>query len=186
MAKIFTRNALNSIRSVGSIAPSSKYLVADMLKIIDFNKDLNILEFGPGNGVITKAISKKITKKSKLITYELNVDFYNHVESAFSEEENVFVLNKSAFDFDEYLRKVGISHIDYIVSSLPLALFKKEDKVKLFKKCGAFLKQEGAFLQYQYSLNSYKTLKENFNKVNLSFTLINLPPAIIYQCSGPK
>lgn len=186
MANNFTKQALQSIKSVGSVAPSSKFLVDDMLGVIDFTKDLTIVELGSGQGAFTLPIAERMTEDSKLIAFELNDEFFMHTKSKLSKFSNVQILQKSAFDIATFLSAQNIDKIDFVVSSLPLALFKKIEVNNLLSSCNKFLGPHGKFLQYQYSLNSYKLLKKHFNHVNLSFTLFNLPPAIIYTCCDTK
>ena len=47
-------NEFKKENRIGAIAPSSKFLAKKMMKEIDFSKDLNIIELGPGNGVFTE------------------------------------------------------------------------------------------------------------------------------------
>jgi len=65
---LFTKEVLFSIKKVGAIAPSSKYLAKNILKDISFDENQVILEFGSGNGAITKHILKQLPSKSKLIS----------------------------------------------------------------------------------------------------------------------
>jgi phospholipid N-methyltransferase len=81
------------------------------------------------------------------------------------------------------LHELGIEKVDYLISSLPLAILPKADLDVLFKKIPQYLINDGNFVQYQYSLNKYKFLKSVFNSVKLDFTPINLPPAFIYRCT---
>ena len=46
-------------KTVGAIAPSSKFLMKKMIAPIDFQKADVIVELGPGNGVFTKVFWKE-------------------------------------------------------------------------------------------------------------------------------
>ncbi len=184
MSKSFTAHALHSLKSIGSVAPSSKFLVNNMLKSIDFSKPLVIVEFGAGNGAFTKSLVSKVHKDSTLLSFELNQEFVTDLKNNLGRHKHLHIVHDSAFNFEKHLARAGVTKVDYFVSSLPLALFKSHEKSDFLKTCSSYLKPEGSFLQYQYSLNSYKKLKQNFNKVGLGFTLINVPPAFIYECSN--
>ncbi len=184
MSKSFTAHALHSLKSIGSVAPSSKFLVNNMLKSIDFSKPLVIVEFGAGNGAFTKSLITKVHKQSKLISFELNDDFVQELSQRLGKHQQLNLIHDSAFNFEEHLQNLGVKKVDYFVSSLPLALFNAQQKSEFLKTCSNYLQADGKFLQYQYSLNSYKKLKQNFNKVGLGFTLINVPPAFIYECTN--
>ena len=95
---------------------------------------------------------------------------------------NIFILNQSALDLDLILREQSIEKVDFIVSSLPLAILKEEEKKSLLGKIKRNLKEGGVFVQYQYSLGSLKELKSFFRRVDIELTIRNLPPAFIYKC----
>mgnify|MGYP000483529453 CR=1 FL=1 len=43
-----------------------------MLEDIDFSKTLTIVEFGPGNGSLTKDLLTNLSSDSQLISFEIN------------------------------------------------------------------------------------------------------------------
>ena len=55
----FIKESLKSIKEVGAVLPSSKFVVSKMIESINFKRDNLILELGPGTGVITNQILKK-------------------------------------------------------------------------------------------------------------------------------
>ena len=56
----FFKESIKSMKTSGSIAPSSKYLIQKCLKNVNFDKAEVILEFGVGDGVITEEILKRL------------------------------------------------------------------------------------------------------------------------------
>jgi len=176
--KLFAKEVASSIKNIGAIAPSSRYLANNILKHIDFGEDQVVLEFGSGNGAITKHILRQLPSSSKLISLEINAPFLEHCKSKFSEYKNFEIYNHSAIEFDSLLSDLGVDKVDYLVSSLPLAMIPNEDLTVLFNKIPKYLVAE-----YQYSLNKYKFLKNIFSEVKLGFTLTNLPPAFVYRCT---
>ena len=56
----FIKESLKSLKEVGTIFPSSKFVVEKMVAPINFEKKLIILELGSGSGVITKKLLEKI------------------------------------------------------------------------------------------------------------------------------
>ena len=63
----FLKESLKNIRQIGSIFPSSRFVVRKMIEPIDFEKKITILELGSGTGVITKQLLEKINSESTLI-----------------------------------------------------------------------------------------------------------------------
>lgn len=182
--KLFIKEALSSMKTSGTIAPSSKYLINDCLKNIDFEKAKTIVEFGAGDGCFTNEISQRMRDDAVLYSFEINPQFYDYCSNKFQSLSNVHILNQSALEFDRILAEQNIDKVDYFVSSLPLTLFKKADIDILLNKVSDNLNKDGLFIQYQYSLDKYKQLKSSFDKVNLGLTVRNLPPAIIYKCAA--
>jgi phospholipid N-methyltransferase len=170
------------MKTSGSIAPSSKYLIRKCLKYIDFETANVILEFGVGDGVITEEILKKINPNCKVIAIEINENLFDYTQKKFQQHPNLDLVLGSAFDFDQILKDKGVDKIDYVVSSLPLSLFENGEIKDLFEKVPNYLAEDGAFIQYQYTLGKYPYLKKIFEKVSIDFTLMNAPPALIFTC----
>lgn len=162
--------------------PSSRFLIKRMLNSIDFSKNNILIEFGPGNGIITKEILKKLTPNSKIICFELNTNFVNHLNKI--EDDRIIIINKSADKIKEELIKLGIHKIDYCISSLPLTNIPNNIGISILKKTNYLLKPTGLFIQYQYSLTFLKKLKNIFSNQNVSiqFEMLNFPPAFVYIC----
>ena len=181
--KLFVKEVVNSIKHICAIAPSSRYLANNIIKHINFEDNQVIMEFGSGNGAITKQILKQMPSSSRLISLEINDPFLKHCQDKFKVYNNFEIYNHSAIEFDSLLKQLEIEKVDYLISSLPLAILPKADLDVLFKKIPQYLINDGSFVQYQYSLNKYKFLKSVFDNVTLGFTPINLPPAFIYKCT---
>jgi phospholipid N-methyltransferase len=181
--KLFVKEVVNSIKNIGAIAPSSRFLANNIIEHINFNEHQILLEFGCGNGAITKQILKQLPSSSRLISLEINDSFLKHCRQKFKDYDNFEIYNHSAIDFELLLHELEIDKVDYLISSLPLAIIPKADLDVLFEKIPQYLTNDGSFVQYQYSLNKYKFLKSIFRDVKLGFSPINLPPAFIYKCT---
>mgnify|MGYP001555623505 FL=1 len=86
--KLFVKEVVNSMKHIGAIAPSSKYLANNIIKYINFEDDQIILEFGCGNGAITKQILKQMPSSSRLISLEINDPFMKHCQDNFKVYNN--------------------------------------------------------------------------------------------------
>ena len=177
----FFKVAVKNIKTSGTIAPSSRFLAQKMLKRIDFTTSKVIVELGPGNGVITHQILKKISPDAQLICFEVNDDFYNHIKKI--NHPRLTVLKVSAEDIEIELQKIGHTKACHIVSSLPLSIIPKEISHSILENSLRVLKKNGTFIQYQYSLTYYKYLKTVFkDAISLDFEVLNIPPAFVYRC----
>ncbi|AOW22108.1 class I SAM-dependent methyltransferase [Urechidicola croceus] len=178
----FFKEAVKSIKTSGTFIPSSRFLVKRMLKNVNFQTSEVIIEFGPGNGIITTEILKRLKPKAILICFEINQNFHDELERI--NNDQLVVLNASAEDIESELLKLGISKVDSIISSLPLAILPKELSQNIIINAHKVLKNEGIFVQYQYSIQFLKQFKTIFNKnkVDLDFEPLNVPPAFLYVC----
>lgn len=173
----FMREFFKHWRTVGSITPSSKWLVRKMLKPLDFRRANVVVELGPGLGCVTKALLKRMKPTARLIVLEMNEDFCQKLRMI--KDSRLIVYHQSALELKQYL---GNEQADYVVSGIPLALLPTKDKSRLLSLVRNGLAQDGRFVQFQYSLESYQDLKSTFKAVNLDFTVLNIPPAFVYSC----
>ena len=179
---LFFREALKTLKSSGTISPSSKYLIRDCLKGLDISKKNLILEFGAGDGCFTKEILGRMRKDAKLISFEINDYFFNHCKNIFQDESNLTIHKKSALEFPEIINTIPDNTVDLIISSLPLSLFDSSEITQLFRQIKKYLRQDGCFVQYQYSIGKYWLLKKEFHEVKIDYTILNIPPALSFQC----
>jgi len=180
--KSFFKEAVSTFKTSGTVRPSSKYLINDCLKYLDFQEGQVVLEFGAGNGCVTQELLNRLPISSRLISFEVNPIFFDYCKKEFKNYANFTIVNHSAVAFEGVLKANAIEKVDYIVSSLPLTLLKEEDVIALLDKIPNYLKKEGYFVQYQYSLGKYRLLKQKFSRVNVDFTLRNVPPSFVYKC----
>ena len=106
-------------KTVGAIVPSSKFLASKMLKRIDFNKNQNIVELGPGTGIFTNEILKKMSLGSNLISIELNKSFHNQLSHKFKSDYRFTSVLGSAEDISNAIQKKNINTADIIITYLP-------------------------------------------------------------------
>ncbi|WP_173021567.1 class I SAM-dependent methyltransferase [Lewinella sp. W8] len=174
----FLREALRSFRSTGAIARSSPALVQKLVEPLPQNRPLNIVELGPGDGCVTRAILEKVHPQSRVTAFEINEAFVARLASI--EDDRLRVLGIGA---DQLTHHFAPASVDYVVSSLPLSMIDKATKAAILQQAQTVLRPNGRFLQFQYALQDYGLLKDYFHRVSVSFTLANLPPAFIYSCS---
>ena len=175
----FFVSTLKSLSQTGTVAPSSKYLIKEILQRITFEPNQILIEFGTGNGCITDALISRMDSSSILYSLEINNEFYRYSKKKYAAYPNVRILNLNATNFDEILEN---REVDYFISSLPLAIIPNRVTEQIIQKAHQNIKPTGRYIQYQYSLNKFSYLKKQFKKVELDFTIRNFPPAFIYSC----
>ncbi len=175
----FFSEFLKQGKNIGSITPSSKFLVKKMIEPVDFNKARIIVEFGPGTGVITLEILKNMSENTKLIVFEINDEFVEQLKEI--PDTRMEIINDNAENIETHLKERGIEKVDYVISSIPLAMIPKKTEYAILNSVKNILNPDGALIQFQYSLASLKKLKEIFD-VKIDFTSMNFPPACIFTC----
>jgi len=174
----FIRQALANFKNVGAVAGSSRFLVERMLKPVDFNETLNIVELGPGGGNFTRAILKKMTSESKLLAYEINDSFYKELSGRIHDKRFSLKHDSAAAIAQDFETGTG----DVVVSSLPLAMMPVTVKNEILEASFRALKPGGLYLQYQYSRNDLALVKGYFPGLKTRLAPVNIPPAIVYIC----
>ncbi len=174
----FLREAARSFRDTGAVARSSRFLVDRMLRRVDFTAPgLHVLEYGTGEGCITREILEQLPPDGRLTAFELNPVFAERIASM--NHPSLRTINGGAQLTGRYVEPASV---DYIVSSLPLSNIPDAVKKLILNEAKRALKPGGLFVQYQYALQDYQLIREHFSEVDLSFTLLNLPPAFVYEC----
>lgn len=171
---------IRNIRTTGTITPSSTRLVNRLLSPIDFSTAKCIIELGPGNGCVTRALLARMRPDSKLICLEVNHDFVDALNKF--QDPRLQVHRACASTIRAILDDQNIPQVDHVVSSLPLAILDAPMVATILTVVGSNLRDGGKFLQYQYSLKNYSDVKPRFSDVKLKFTLRNMPPAFVYEC----
>lgn len=174
----FFKEAVKSFRTTGSIAASSPALVKKLVEPLPTDRPLTIIELGPGDGCVTRAILQKIHPQSTLTAFEINPAFVEKL--AVIQDDRLRVLSVGAEQLREYFEA---GSVDYVLSSLPLSMIPQEVKEEILRQAQLILRADGQFFQFQYALQDYGLLKDYFQRVSVSFTMANVPPAFIYSCS---
>src|SRR5271154_3563598 len=71
---LFARNFFKFPSMIGSVVPSSKFLVKDLMAEVDWDRARVLVEFGPGVGTLTREILKRMRPDAVLVAIELNED----------------------------------------------------------------------------------------------------------------
>ncbi len=178
---LFARNFFRHPRMLGSIVPSSRFLVRQLLEPINWNRARVIVEYGPGVGVITREVLRHMRPDACLIAIEMNPDFVGHLKATLT-DARLRVVQGSAEDVDEILRRDGFMRADYIISGIPFSTIPKPVRARILQKTHDVLETGGAFLVYQFSTRVLEDLKRVFGYVGRSFQPLNVLPAHLFIC----
>src|SRR5262245_12390821 len=103
---LFARNFFRHPLMLGSIVPSSRFLIRGLLSPVDWNRARVIVEYGPGVGDITAEVLRRMRADAMLIAIEMNPDFVSYLRGALT-DQRLRVVAGSAESVDEILRRFG-------------------------------------------------------------------------------
>ena len=179
---LFTRIFFKYPSMLGSVIPSSPFLVNDLLREVDWDRARVVVEFGPGVGTITREILKRMRSYSVLMAIELNDDFVEYLGSTIR-DPRLRIVHGSAADVRQILAEHNLAPADYIISSLPYSIMSESLRQEVVIESRRALNARGSLLVYQYSRAVLPYLKSSFSSVQQGFQLFNILPARIFHCT---
>jgi phospholipid N-methyltransferase len=178
MSVLFFKRFLQRPFQVASIIPSSKALVERVAAKMDFSRPRVIAEYGPGEGVHSRAIARRMHPGSKLLLFELDSAFSRDLRRQFSGDPRVHVVNADAATLPQELERRGIEQCDYILSGIPFSILEIKKKRALLQKTHEALKPGGSFIIYQVT-NELRQHATFFDEADSEYFLQNIPPMFI-------
>ncbi|HVI80476.1 MAG TPA: rRNA adenine N-6-methyltransferase family protein [Candidatus Acidoferrum sp.] len=179
---LFARNFFKYPSMLGSIVPSSRFLVKDLMSEIDWDRARVLVEFGPGVGTITREVLKRMRPDAVLVVIELNEEFVQYL-GATIRDPRLRIVHGSAAHVRRILAEQGLAPADCIISGLPYSLLPEELRKEIVSESRQALKAEGSLLVFQFSPSVLPYLKSSFSSVKLGFQLLNILPARIFHCT---
>lgn len=187
----FLQSFIREPASVGALSPSSKALAREMIGGFGLRNADTVVELGPGTGAFTHLIRQSIGDRTTLLALELDPVHVRTLQQRFA---GLTVYNESAERLVECLAWSGKSEAEYIVSGLPWANVPTETQRRILDAILASLAPGGVFSTFAYchahwmpkARQFQQGLRERFENVETSRVVWrNLPPAVVYKCSGP-
>lgn len=166
--------------TVASWSPSSTHVMKAMMQDIDWDNAQCIVELGAGTGPITEGLVQFAKSHTKLVIIEQDADFCRLLREKFPQHD---IVEGDACKLDEILAERGISHVDHVISGLPLPSFPKALRDEVIRQSAKVLNSKGDFRQLTNMPWVYRGLyKQYFRNVAFRFVPWNFPPAGVYYC----
>jgi len=179
---LFAFNFIRHPHMLGSIIPSSRFLVNQVLDPIDWDAAQVIVEYGPGVGTFTAEILRRMRSDATLLVIETNRDFVRFLRQSLP-DERLHVVQDSAAQVQAILQRLGLAQPRYIISGIPLGSMPEPVRTDIVGKTRAALAPGGTFLVYQFTARVLPVLQSTFGNVRRSFERRNLPPAQLFACA---
>ena len=188
----FLKEYFTSPKHVGGPSPSSRGLAELITEAAGVRNADSVVEFGPGTGVFTEVIARKLKKDAKFLAIEISEEF---VKQTRERCPNVEVIHDSAANASKHLAARGLDSCDCIVSGLPFAVFDPSLQDDILNAAHAVLRPGGVFVTFTYffspwlprGIRFYRRLRGRFPNVEkTSIVWRNVFPAFAYRCIKEK
>lgn len=178
---LFAHNFVKHPRMLGSVIPSSRFLIDEVLGQVDWKRARVIVEYGPGVGTFTAHILRRMRADATLVVIEMNPDFVRFLREGYP-DPRLHVVHGSAADTAGVLRGLGHARADYVISGIPFSTMPTELRESILRTTSALLDPRGAFLVYQFSARVLPDLRRIFGRVRRGFEPLNVLPAQLFFC----
>jgi phospholipid N-methyltransferase len=176
----FLIEAMRNWKQSGTITQSSPNLCKAMVEHLDPLRDKYIVEFGAGDGVITKYILEKLPSDGKLFSFEINDALFEQMNNIV--DHRLIPIYDSAENLGIYLNKAGIAQVDGVISSIPFVVLPTELTISILEEAKKYLKPGSFFVQFNYSKILKGVYKSVFHNYTTKYVFMNTPPAFVFKC----
>ena len=172
----FFINTILSGGKVGAIAKSSDYVVEGVLKHVQGPLD-TVVEYGPGDGVMTKAILKYLRPQGRLVAIESDPEFVKILREIGGPRVEIIEGNVEEVISHE---SWSIKDADLVLSSIPFSFLTFLERDRVVAKTYEMLRPHGSCIVFhQYSTLIKETLEKHFGTVTAEFEPRNVFPCFI-------
>jgi phospholipid N-methyltransferase len=185
----FLESVLRDPRATGAIAPSSKRLARKLVEASRVSEARDILELGPGTGVVTREILETMKPDARILAIEHSREFVSDLSSRYPDAS---VVHGCASELKKHSQKHGFTAADSIISGLPWTIFPTAMQAAILRDSRDLLRPGGVFVTIAcfgpHLLPSGKAFRQildaTFSQVVRGSVLLrNVPPAFVYACS---
>jgi len=166
---------------LGSVFPSSRFLIQRILDRIEWTATRVIVEYGPGVGNVSHELLHRLRPDGRLILIEMNMEFVSLLRKRFS-DQRVTVVHGSAADVRSILEECGVDRADYVISGIPYSTIPVELRRRILRESRAVVGERGEVIVYQFMRTILPQLRSCFGQVVEEFEPLNIPPARLWYC----
>ncbi|WP_283136855.1 class I SAM-dependent methyltransferase [Rhizohabitans arisaemae] len=188
----FLREFIRNPVATGAVAPSSRYLAAEIVAPVPERGDPVIVELGPGTGSFTAEIQRRLGGRGVHIAVEVNERLAGPLARKFPQVDVVVGCGST---LPKILADRGLDHADAVISGLPWAIFPESLQLGILGAVRQVMVPHGAFTTFAYihaksappGRRFRRTLGQTFEEVVTGRTVWrNLPPALVYHARRPR
>ena len=175
----FFKGFLRNPKEVGSIIPSSRFLTRRVLACGRVHEARVIVELGPGTGVFTREILRRMPRDAVLVAVEINRDFVSVLRRTIV-DRRLLMYEGSAADLVKALAEAGEEQADLVVSGVPFSTMERGAGRRTLEAAKRVLSRRGRFVAYQFRSHVRRFAEPVFGPAETHSGFWNLPPMRIY------
>ena len=173
--KEFMKTAIKDYR-VGALAPTSQKAARRIVGLLKPGCRY-LIEYGPGNGAVTRAILERLPPTGQVVAIEINLNFARSLQTI--SDRRLRVIAGDALEFIQRPDIIGLPQVETIISGIPFSFLKPARRQEIIQNTRELLTKDGLFLVYQLSPLILPTLKQHFRRVRVAFEPRNFLPYFI-------
>jgi phospholipid N-methyltransferase len=179
--RVFAKNFFLHPTMLGSLIPSSTFLVERLLGKVDWSRVRVIVEYGPGVGTITREVLRRMRPVAVLIALVINPEFVDFLTASIP-DPRLRIFEGSAAEVRQVLSEQGCDRADYVIAGIPFSVLKPDERGEILQATREVLQPDGALLVYQFSPKVLPDLRRTFPTVIRGFEPFNVLPAQLFFC----
>ena len=157
---------------------TTKNMVKRIIAKIDFDNAGIIVQYGAGNGTITKMLLENMKPKSILFVFETNKSMIDELLQI--NDKRLIIVNGGAEHANIILKnRYKIESVDFVVSTIPFTFIDRRKRRRIINRTHSLLNKKGGFLSFYQSWLIFSLTARKFQKVNWKMALLNLVPTLI-------
>jgi len=164
---------------IGAVMPSSRFAVRNIMRFVPYGIK-TVLEYGPGDGVLTRQLLARLPADGRLVAIETNGTMCSEVEAI--RDPRLVLVRDDATQAADIAARLGFREFDFVISGIPFSMLSAQTRRATVRMTHDLLSQSGMFLVYQTSPLMVPYLKECFD-VHTAFEPRNVPPYFIMRAS---
>jgi phospholipid N-methyltransferase len=175
----FLLGFLKNPKEVGSVIPSSKFLIRKVVECMKVPEARVIAELGPGTGVLTHGILRRMRPDAKLVAIELNSKFAQLLRHDMH-DVRLTVFEGSSTELERALEMAGEAQADVVVSGIPFSTMHHGAGRETMAAAKRVLRPGGRFVAYQFRSEVRNYGDPVFGPAETHPGFLNVPPMRVY------
>ena len=123
---------------IGALTPSSKYFVRDVIKRMPLVNAETVVEYGAGEGVVTRGMLKEMPKNLELIAIDTNAELVNNLKKINGPRLQIY-----HGKVQEFIVQRKAKSVDCAISGIPFTYLAPKDKEYILAHTAKILKPDG-------------------------------------------